>query len=76
MKQTTQNSREGIFLTVEAPEDWGLPVLCIHPENNSDFFATELLLRITFQRDSLGGINRIIIYPPRGQKAIPGNRIN
>ena len=33
---------ENDFLTLESPADWGLPKLQIRPENQQDFFATEL----------------------------------
>ena len=46
--------REGGFLTIQAPEDWGLPKLRLRPESPRDFFASELPLRVTFQTGSDG----------------------
>jgi serine-type D-Ala-D-Ala carboxypeptidase/endopeptidase len=68
-------AREGDFLTFQAPADWGLPKLRIRPESRKDFFASELPLRVTFQRDSEGRVNGMLIYPPRGQKAVPAKRL-
>ena len=67
--------REGDFLTIEAPEDWGLPKLRLRPESLRDFFASELPLRVTFQTDTGGRVNGVLVYPPRGQKAILAKRI-
>lgn len=68
-------AREGDFMTFQAPADWGLPKLRIRPESQRDFFAAELPLRVTFQTDTNGRVNGILIYPPRGQRAVPANRI-
>ena len=68
-------TREGDFLTIESPADWGLPKLRIRPESAINFFTAELPLRITFQIDSDGHANGLLIYPPRGQKAIPASRL-
>jgi serine-type D-Ala-D-Ala carboxypeptidase/endopeptidase len=67
--------RENDFLTIQAPAEWGLPKLRIRPESQRDFFAAELPLRVTFQTDSNGRVNGLLIYPPRGQKAVPASRI-
>jgi CubicO group peptidase (beta-lactamase class C family) len=68
--------REGDFLTILAPEDWGLPKLRLRPESLRDFFASELPLRVTFQTDSDGRANGLLVYPPRGQKAILASRMS
>lgn len=69
-------ARENNFLTIESPADWGLPKLRIRPESQQDFFATELPVRVTFQNDSDGRVTGLLIYPPRGQKGVPANRLN
>jgi hypothetical protein len=63
--------REDTFLTFEAPGEWGLPKLRLRPESATDFFVNELPLRVTFQADASG----MLIYPPRGQKAIAAKRL-
>ncbi len=68
-------AREDGFLTIEAPAEWGLPKLRIRPESQQDFFATELPLRVTFQVENDGHVSGILIYPPRGQKAILAGRL-
>jgi D-alanyl-D-alanine-carboxypeptidase/D-alanyl-D-alanine-endopeptidase len=68
-------AREGAFLTFAAPADWGLPKLRLRPESRRDFFASELPLRVTFQTDDQGRAKGLLIYPPRGQKAVPASRI-
>lgn len=57
-------TRVGDALTFEAPPDWGLPLLRLHPESRTDFFANELPLRVTFQDGAM------LIHPPRGQKVL------
>jgi len=70
-------TRENNFLTIESPADWGLPKLRIRPESLLDFFATELPVRVTFQIDNNNGrVTGLLIYPPRGQKAVPANQLN
>jgi hypothetical protein len=69
------HAREGDFLMIELPDDWGLPKLRIRPESRRDFFAAELPLRVTFQTDGSGRVNGMLVYPPRGQKAVPASRI-
>jgi len=67
--------REGNALMMESPANWGLPRLRIRPESAQDFFASELPLRVTFQRDHVGRVSGILVYPPRGQKAVPARRV-
>jgi len=67
---------KGGVLLIESPADWGLPKLRIRPESTRDFFASELPLRVTFNIDNDGRVNGLLIYPPRGQKAVPANRIS
>ncbi len=69
-------ARANNFLTIESPADWGLPKLHIHPESPRDFFATELPVRVTFQVGNDGRVTGLFIYPPRGQKGVPANRID
>jgi D-alanyl-D-alanine-carboxypeptidase/D-alanyl-D-alanine-endopeptidase len=68
-------ARENDFLTIESPADWGLPKLRIRPESQQDFFATELPIRVTFQTGPDGKLRSLIIYPPRGQKGVPANKL-
>jgi len=68
-------ARENNFLTIESPADWGLPKLRIRPESQQDFCASELPVRVTFQIDDDGRVTGLLIYPPRGQKAVPANRL-
>ncbi len=67
--------REENALMIEAPDNWGLPRLRIRPESEQDFFALELPLRVTFQKDATGRVTGMLLYPPRGQKAVPAQRI-
>jgi CubicO group peptidase (beta-lactamase class C family) len=67
--------REGDHLMIESPAVWGLPPLRIRPEGPLEFFASELPLRVTFQTDSNGRVSGILVYPPRGQNAVPARRI-
>jgi D-alanyl-D-alanine-carboxypeptidase/D-alanyl-D-alanine-endopeptidase len=68
-------AREGEFLTLESPPDWGLPKLRIRPEGRTEFFAAELPLRITFRTDAGGRVTGLLLHPPRGQKAVPAARL-
>ena len=61
--------RENDFLTITLPPDWGLPKLRLRPESRQDFFVAELPLRVTFQAKGM------LIYPPRGQRAVPAGRV-
>jgi D-alanyl-D-alanine-carboxypeptidase/D-alanyl-D-alanine-endopeptidase len=67
--------REGGFLTIELPADWGLPKLRLRPEGRREFFVAELPLRATFHTDGDGRVNGLLVYPPRGQQAVRANRI-
>jgi CubicO group peptidase (beta-lactamase class C family) len=68
-------TREGDFLMLHVPVSWGLPKFRLHPESRSDFFVAELPLRVTFQTDSKGRISGLLLYPPRGQHALPAKKI-
>jgi serine-type D-Ala-D-Ala carboxypeptidase/endopeptidase len=68
-------ARENDFLTIESPADWGLPKLRIRPESQRDFFATELPVRVTFQTAPGDKVTSLTIYPPRGQKGVPANKL-
>src|SRR5437868_5616721 len=68
-------ARENDFLTLESPADWGLPKLRIRPENQQDFFATELPVRVTFEAAPDGKVSGLVIYPPRGQKGVPADKL-
>lgn len=68
--------REGNFLTIQLPNDWGLPKMRLRPENLQDFFALELPFRVTFQPDGDGRANGLLVYPPRGQRRIAAKRIS
>jgi hypothetical protein len=61
--------RERGFLTIQTPASWGLPKLRLRPEGQRDFFVAELPLRVTFQPAE------ILVYPPRGQRAVPAARV-
>jgi hypothetical protein len=69
-------AREGDFLTIQPPADWGLPKLRLRPESLQDFFVAELPLRVSFQTDDHRRVDGVLVYPPRGQKAIPASRID
>jgi len=66
--------REGNALTVESPPDWGLPKMRIRAENEHDFFASEVPLRVTFKVTE-GRTTGMIVYPPRGQKGVAAIRL-
>jgi CubicO group peptidase (beta-lactamase class C family) len=61
-------------LTIRLPASWGLPPTRIRPESRRDFFATELPLRVAFEADGGGRATRMLVYPPRGQRAIVAQR--
>ncbi len=67
--------REGTFLTIAAPAEWGLPKQRLRPESSSNFFVAELPMRVTFETDAAGRATGIVIYPPRGQKGVPAKRL-
>jgi D-alanyl-D-alanine-carboxypeptidase/D-alanyl-D-alanine-endopeptidase len=68
-------TREGAFLTIQLPGDWGLPKLRLRPESLRDFFVTELPLRVAFQTDNDGRVTGLLVYPPRGQKVVTATRV-
>ena len=68
--------RERNFLTIQTPVGWGLPKFRLRPESSRDFFVAELPIRVTFQTDTNGQVNGILVYPPRGQHALPAHRIS
>ena len=49
--------------------------LRIRPESQENFFAAELPLRVTFKIDNNKRVTGLLIYPPRGQKAVPANKL-
>jgi len=67
--------RDGGFLTIQLPAEWGLPKLRLRPEGLREFFVAEIPLRVTFQTDDDGRVNGLLVYPPRGQEAVRANRI-
>jgi hypothetical protein len=67
--------REGDHLVLESPAGWGLPTLRLRPERTHEFFVSELPLRVTMQTDSAGRVTGILVYPPRGQHAVPAHRL-
>jgi serine-type D-Ala-D-Ala carboxypeptidase/endopeptidase len=67
-------AREHHLLSIEMPPDWGLPKLRLHPESRTDFFVTELPAHVTFQISGDGRVTGVLVYPPRGQRAIPAKR--
>lgn len=69
-------SRESDMLAIDSPPDWGLPKLRLRPESARDFFVSEIPLRVTFQTGSDGRVSGMLVYPPRGQKAIPATRMD
>ncbi len=68
--------REGDFLMIQLPADWGLPRMHLRPETPRDFFTSELPLRVTFQTGADGRVSGVLIHPPRGQAAILAKRID
>jgi len=69
-------SRDHDFLTIQLPGGWGLPKLRLRPETRQDFFVAELPVRVLFQTDNDGRVNGLLLYPPRGQHALPANRLS
>jgi D-alanyl-D-alanine-carboxypeptidase/D-alanyl-D-alanine-endopeptidase len=72
--QTFLVVRQGGFLTLRLPADWGLPAMRLHPESRLGFFAMELPLRVIFEAGPDGRVNGMRVYPPRGQPAVPARR--
>jgi serine-type D-Ala-D-Ala carboxypeptidase/endopeptidase len=68
-------AREGEFLTLRTPAEWGLPRLRLRPETLRAFFAAEVPLRVTFQRGGDGRVSAALIHPPRGQGAVSASRV-
>jgi hypothetical protein len=68
--------RDCEFLTIQLPAGWGLPKFRLRPQSRRDFFVAELPVRVTFQTDRDGRVSGLLVYPPRGQHALPANRIS
>jgi D-alanyl-D-alanine-carboxypeptidase/D-alanyl-D-alanine-endopeptidase len=68
-------AREGSFLTITAPEEWGLPRFRLRPEGPRDFFVSELPLRVQFQGHGSGRATGMLIHPPNGNRPIRADRI-
>lgn len=71
----TTITRADALLAIELPASWGLPKLQLHAENQRDFFATVLPLRVTFEVDANNRVTGMLVHPPRGQRAIPARRL-
>lgn len=69
-------ARNGESLTIQFPDDWGLPQLQLHPDATADFFSSELLLRVRFQTGPDGHVTGLLLDPPRGQHTILANRVS
>jgi len=67
--------REDDSLTIRSPAEWGLPKFRLHPESRQDFFVAELPMRVAFQLESGGSVKKMLVYPPRGQRAIAAVRL-
>jgi len=67
--------REGDVLVIRAPAEWGLPKFKLHPESRQEFFVAELPLRVAFRFESDGSVNKMLVYPPRGQRPISAARL-
>jgi serine-type D-Ala-D-Ala carboxypeptidase/endopeptidase len=65
----------GKDLAIKVPNDWGLPRLYLHPYSATDFFVTEIPLRVSFQITN-ARVTGILVYPPRGQHAIAAPRVS
>jgi CubicO group peptidase (beta-lactamase class C family) len=68
-------AREGQLLTIQLPDDWGLPKMTLHPDSLRSFFARELPLQVKFLTDSGGHVEGALIYPPRGQEPKRASRV-
>lgn len=60
-------------LWLESPSDWGIPVLKIHPENDTSFYMDELPMKIVF--DVTPEKESVMIYPPRRKDGISAKRV-
>jgi hypothetical protein len=67
--------RDGDVLAIRAPAEWGLPRFKLHPESRQEFFVAELPMRVAFQFESDGSVNKMLVYPPRGQRPISTTRL-
>jgi D-alanyl-D-alanine-carboxypeptidase/D-alanyl-D-alanine-endopeptidase len=67
--------RDGDSLAIRAPAEWGLPKFLLHSESRQEFFVAELPMRVSFQFESDGSVKKLLVYPPRGQHAIPAARL-
>ncbi len=68
--------RERDFLTIQMPVGWGLRKFRLRPDGSRDFFVAELSIRVMLQTDTNGQVNGILVYPPRGQHALPAQRMS
>jgi serine-type D-Ala-D-Ala carboxypeptidase/endopeptidase len=68
--------RERDFLTLQLPLSWGLPRFRLSPEGRRDFFVAELPIRVSFETNKDGRVTGLLVYPPRGQHALPAKRIS
>jgi len=68
--------REGDYLKIKLPSDWGLPNLRVRPETHTRFFVSELPLRLEFETDANGQVAGMLVYPPRGQRALHTTRVS
>jgi len=68
-------AREADSLTLRSPADWGLPKFRLHPGNRQDFFVAELPMHVAFLFENNGSVKNMLVYPPRGQKAIAAVRL-
>jgi serine-type D-Ala-D-Ala carboxypeptidase/endopeptidase len=67
-------AREGDGLVLTLPDSWGLPPMHLRAEGPTDFFALELPLRARFQHNDQGEVTGMLVFPPRGQNALPTTR--
>ena len=67
--------QEHDFLTIQLPISWGLPKFRLRPESQSDFFVAELPIRVSFVTNNDGRVTGLLLYPPRGQQAMPAQRM-
>jgi len=68
-------ARDGDFLTIRLPNNWGLPKLRLRPESLENFFVAELPLRVSFPTGSDRRVNGRLAYPPRGQHSLSAKRM-